>query len=125
SISWSMGEVETYTLEGNNIILMQGFQQPYDLEVGMKENRINRNILVYPNPAEDELTIVFRFESPDDYLIEFRDIAGRLIKQQSQRQIRTGESTILNISSFKRGVYFLKILDADRKPVYITSILKI
>lgn len=125
SISWSMGELATVSLEGNNILLTQGFQQPYDIGVGIKNNRVSWNILVYPNPADDELSIVFGNRTPDDFIIEVRDLTGRLFKQQLYKQVNKGEIIILNLNTLMKGVYFLKIFSTDKKRVQVTSILKL
>lgn len=125
SISWAIGELAVNTLQGGNLILTQGFQQPFDIGVGIKMNEMNWNILVYPNPVGDELRILFDVPSPGDYLIEIQDVTGRVISQEIHKQVRPGETVILNTSRLIHGIYFLKVISPDKEQVQVTSLRKI
>ena len=125
SISWTIGELAVTTLQGGNMILTQGFQQPFDIDVGIRKQKINWDISVYPNPVGDELRIRFNIEKTGDYLLEIQDVNGRLISQELRKQINPGDIVSLNTSAFTNGVYFLKILTPDRQQVQVTSIRKL
>ena len=107
------------------MILTQGFQQPFDIDVGIRKQKINWDISVYPNPVGDELRIRFNIEKTGDYLLEIQDVTGRLISQELRKQINPGDIVSLNTSAFTNGVYFLKILTPDRQQVQVTSIRKL
>ena len=125
SISWTLGELAVTTLTGSNIILTQGFQQPFDIGVGFKKDEVNWDISVYPNPVGDELRIRFNIQKPGDFLLEVQDVTGRLIGQELRKQINPGDVVILNTSAYTNGVYFLKILTPDRQQVQVTSLRKL
>lgn len=125
SISWTLGELAVTTLQSDNMILTQGFQQPFNIGVGIRQNEMNWTISVYPNPVEDELMIRFDIPLPGNYLIEIQDVTGRVICQQVHKQVRPGETVILNTSRFLHGIYFLKVISPDKEQVQVTSLRKI
>ena len=125
SISWTLGELAVTTLTGGNMILTQGFQQPFDMGVGISSNEVNWNISVYPNPVGDELRIRFDIDKPGDFLVEIQDVTGRLISQEQHKQINPGDIILLNTSSYTHGVYFLKVFIPDRQQIQVTSIRKL
>jgi len=125
SISWTLGEIAVSTLSSTNMILTQGFQQPYDIDVGIRSNDINWNISVYPNPVDDELRILFNTEKSGDFLLEIQDVTGRLVTQVLHKQIIPGDIVILNTSTYTTGVYFLKVLTPDRQQVQVTGLRKL
>lgn len=125
SVSWTLGELAITTLQGSNMILTQGVQQPFDFGVGIGQNEMNWNISVYPNPVGDELRIRFNMPSPGDYLIEIHDATGRLLNQEAYKQVPQGETVILDTSGFIHGIYFLKVISQDKEQVQVSCIRKI
>jgi hypothetical protein len=125
SISWTLGELAVSTLTGDNLILTQGFQQPFDIDVGMEEHELNWGISVYPNPVGDQLRIRFDTESEGDYFIEIQDVTGRVIAQEHHRQVMPGDIVLLNTSTYTSGIYFLKVLTGDRQQLQVTSLRKL
>lgn len=125
SLSWTLGELAVTTLQGGNTILIQGFQQPFDIGVGIKQNVMNWSISAYPNPVGNELRIRFDIPFPGDYLIEIQDVTGRVIGQVVRKQIQPGETVILDTSRFISGIYFLKITSPDKVQAQVNSLSKI
>jgi len=79
-----------------------------------KINNNESNILVYPNPATNNLTI----ESLQKSIIEISNIQGQKILQQS---IQKGKTDI-DISELAKGVYIFRLCSNDKTDV--TKILK-
>ncbi|MCP4311835.1 MAG: T9SS type A sorting domain-containing protein [Bacteroidetes bacterium] len=125
SISWTLGELAVTTLSGGDMILTQGFQQPFGSTVGISERESSWDISAYPNPMGEELRIRFNIEKHGDYLVEVQDVTGRLITQQLYREVNPGDIILLNTSAYSSGVYFLKVLTPDRQPVQVTSLSKL
>jgi len=80
------------------------------ITLGMKEESMQNNLRIYPNPAHDFINI----EIPSNILgntaptIEIRDITGRLIVQQ---QITPGSKTIsLSLKHMQKGMIHLRLL---------------
>lgn len=125
SLSWTLGELAVTTLTGGNMILTQGFQQPFDIGVGVGPEAVNWKISVYPNPVKDELRIRFGMEKPDDFLVEIHDVTGRILLQQMHRRVLPGEILQLQMSGYREGIYLLKLFTPDRNQVKVVSIRKL
>ena len=125
SISWTLGEVAVTTLSHANMLLTQGFQQPFDIGVGINREEVNWSITVYPNPVDDELRIRFNIEKSADFILEIQDVTGRLMSQVQHKEIDPGDIVVLNTSTFTSGIYFLKLLTPDRQQVQVTIVRKL
>jgi hypothetical protein len=70
--------------------------------VGIQETNSNEsNIMVYPNPATNDITI----EYPQSAVIEITDIQGQLIKTLAA----TDNKTNIDVSSLSGGVYIVEV----------------
>lgn len=79
--------------------------------VGIKENILtNDDVQVFPNPASDDLTIVFSQPDHEWSSIVLMDIAGRTVKTLTSQENITQKNTFqLNLENINQGIYFLKI----------------
>jgi hypothetical protein len=125
SLSWTLGELAVSTLSSANLVLTQGFQQPFDIDVGIRDREVNWGISVYPNPVGDRLSIRFDTRDPGDFLLEVQDVTGRLVSLELQRNVNPGDIIELNTSTFATGIYFLKVLTPDRQQIQVTSLRKL
>jgi subtilisin family serine protease len=66
-------------------------------------------IYVYPNPADEELNILLNSLPEGRTTIEFHDVTGRLVLSEEIK----GNSTSINISSLRQGVYMYRIVNGD------------
>jgi lysozyme len=66
----------------------------------IEQNNFNDVLLIYPNPAQDELTIV----TPQKSTLEILNIEGQIIKTINS----TEKQTIIDLSDLSRGVYIIK-----------------
>ncbi|MBK0404887.1 T9SS type A sorting domain-containing protein, partial [Adhaeribacter sp. BT258] len=74
--------------------------------LGMKENILQSNLVVFPNPS----TGLFNLKVPvttRNYSVEVMDLTGKLVKQQTVTN-NTG-TTQLNLNGTAKGIYILKI----------------
>lgn len=72
--------------------------------------------IVFPNPTNGEIFI--KFDSEQNLLMELFDLNGRLVNTQSLYS-----KTEIDLSKYKKGIYFLKIKDDD-KLIGIRKIVK-
>jgi hypothetical protein len=124
SLSWTLGEVAVATLSNNNLVLTQGFQQSFLEDVRFSMDPILWQIIAYPNPVTEELRIQFDVPNPTNFLIEIQDVTGRLLSQEQHKQVSPGDVIQVEMSSYREGIYFFRILTADRKQVRVISITK-
>ncbi len=80
---------------------------------------------VYPNPVRDELKVAVTLDEPAKVVLEIRDITGKKVMEENLEQL-DGESEIpLNLSSLRRGIYFMKFFSQDKKIYQIIKIQKL
>ena len=66
-------------------------------------------IYVYPNPADEDLNILLNSLPEGRTTIEFHDVTGRLVLSEEIKS----NSTSINISSLRQGVYMYRIVNGD------------
>lgn len=124
SLSWTLGEVAVTTLSGNNLVLTQGFQQPFGSAVGIEPNPVKWQISAYPNPVRNELRLQFDLPEVTDFSLEVQDVSGRVMFQQEFDAVYPGDIIPVEMSDYKEGVYFFRIATMDAKQVRVISISK-
>ena len=125
SLSWTLGELAVSTLYGEHVVLTQGFQQHFDMEVGMAGKETGWTVSAYPNPVGDALRIRFDTPVPGSYILEIMDMTGRLVRQERCPEIKPGDIMELNMTAYRPGIYLLKVYDLKKKQVQVCSLRKI
>jgi len=77
--------------------------------MGIEDYSMIKQLSVYPNPAKDQIHISFNIASGNDATLEMLDITGQSI----YNNILSGNTTYskdIDLSSFAKGVYFLRIV---------------
>ncbi len=94
--------------------------QCYSIVLGVDEssNLINNNISVYPNPAENQLTVYS--EQPASVTVQITNALGQVVQTSN---LKNQKSIMLNIEMLPEGVYFLSIINAD-KSVSVSRFIK-
>ena len=114
SISWTVGEPisETYTTSSNKTTM--GFHQP---ELGVatliKEQGGDKEVLVYPNPVKEALTINFSDLENGNYKVQLLDATGKLLFTNDLEINDPSKKIELNVSPYAEGNYFLKISNSS------------
>lgn len=83
-------------------IISPAFKVNGNLAVG---NSSKSNLMVYPNPFNEEIHIKIPEEIEGNYTIKILDISGRIIYQKNQHE----KSVIFNGSTLTKGLYILSI----------------
>ncbi len=87
--------------------------------VSLKTEKCNKELIqsIYPNPAKDELNLVFNPSYEMDGYIMLRDVSGRTIMQKSI-SLDKGEQTVhIQLDQFERGFYIVQFV-ADNGNIY-------
>ncbi len=71
------------------------------------ENTTGNDLLLYPNPAEGNVTISFRTENGGDYSISVVDLLGRTISKEKDVAVAGNNSHQLNIDGIAKGEYMI------------------
>ena len=122
TVNYTIGQVIYTANIGTNSYAIQGVQQPYEISVVTSiENAKNINLRcsIYPNPSTD--LVILKIENYKIEKLQYQvfDTKGTLIET---KKIDNYEMSI-NLSSYTRANYFLKIID-NNKEVKVFKIIK-
>jgi hypothetical protein len=123
SVSYTIGQMFNSTQTGTNgFLITEGVQQAYEIftltSVPQAEN-ISLEILVYPNPVTEYLTIQLNDYETADLQFKIFNMKGNLLKTVKAK----GNETLINASGFSSGIYFVKITD-NQKLIKTFKIIK-
>ena len=126
SLAWTMGELAVSTLSNTGMILTQGFQQPFLLDIGdaIDDPEFNWSVNAYPNPVSDILNLRFNLDKTMDLQLELYDITGKKLTIKKLPSIMPGGRETLDFSGFREGIYILKITSEKQKVRKIYKIQK-
>ena len=114
SASYSVGQVVYTTNTGTNGSVAQGVQQPYEISVVTQVEEaaeIQLSMLVYPNPTTETVVLNIGTMSTENMHLSMFDVNGKLLHFQEV----INSETIIDMKSYARGVYFLKVSFQNRE----------
>jgi hypothetical protein len=107
SLDFTVGEIMTESISTTGLLLTQGFLQGPDRNTGIEENLIDeKDIVVYPNPAANQLYILYNDQDTRPVSADIKDLQGRLV-------LRTDggiNPLYLNLEKLTPGFYTVSIL---------------
>lgn len=82
-------------------------------------------IAIYPNPVTgNQITLQFRSVPAGNYTVELRDALGRSVLQKKiALNAETQTQTLSLTQSNSRGVYMVKVIDADNQSVFTQKVV--
>lgn len=109
SVSYSIGQSAYTSNSGSSGTLSQGVQQPYEISttVGIKVKDINLNLVAFPNPTKNSLTLNTSDYNSENLSYQLFDLAGKLL---DSKQLMNS-STEISLQEFPISTYFINILD--------------
>lgn len=119
SLSSTVGEVATSTLQNADIILTQGFQQPLpeDSNVSIINIFQEVNVLAYPNPTSQSVFLEFNSDKELELQIDLYDMGGKKLSPGSNNQFTVLGKSIkkVDLSSFSSGLYIIRLSSQKQK----------
>lgn len=87
----------------------QGWEGQYIAgAVGLDDNgAVNRNILVFPNPATNLINILIPNSDVQNYKSGIYDISGQEI--YTRNEVSTSNMQTIDVSGFAKGIYYLRV----------------
>jgi Secretion system C-terminal sorting domain len=79
-------------------------KESYSLVVSINMGNVLSAITIYPNPATDNVTIIFA--TVERYEVTLLNSNGQMMKSPI---LNTGSSLVLNVSNMTAGIYFIRI----------------
>jgi hypothetical protein len=121
TVSYSIGQLVYTTNSNTDGSIAQGVQQAYEIfTIGIAESSWNIQLDVFPNPTNDNLTLLidnFKIEMLSYHLL---DQQGKII---SKAPLIVSETQI-NLSHLMSATYFVDIIDNNNKKVQSFKIIK-
>lgn len=88
------------------------------LATSLENQNLDAAFTVFPNPANDKLTVETSNISKENMVYQIQDVNGRIVKQVSSEENRVSIPT----GKLNSGIYFLKIV--SRRGVVVKKIVK-
>ena len=66
----------------------------------------------YPNPAHDQLNVLFTSSNDDDYSLRIMDMTGRLVVDQVKKA-QEGDNVIKLNLNLAKGLYMISLSSGD------------
>jgi len=84
----------------------------YSKTISIQLNAVNSDVLVYPNPTSQKLTIQLQQPLTATDALQVTDLAGRVVMRQ---QITRGQKAFeLNVTGLAPGRYFIRLADGNQ-----------
>jgi len=95
--------------QSNNTVRGNGWKGSYSITVGKDEERSFEKLNVYPNPADNKLTVSFEIALPQDITIELHAMKGDLIFSDLTSNFSGLFEKTFDVSNLAKGIYLLRI----------------
>ena len=121
SLSWTIGENLIESFGGDNLLLLQGFQETEDYLIAIEEiNSENSMVMVYPTRTTGKVNVVFSETISVDYNAELVDMSGKVCNTYDFDSDRNE----IDLGEFAQGMYMLIIMDKANNPVKRLEIVR-
>jgi hypothetical protein len=119
--AYSVGQVFYTSVTGTGGSVAQGIQQAYEIAtvLGLEEQQISLNMLAYPNPTTDYLTLTVGNTELSGLSFQLYDNRGKVV---ASKKITSSSETI-QMGSLPSALYFLKV-ENNNKEVKTFKIIK-
>ena len=109
SSSYTVGQVVYTTSTGTNGSVAQGVQQPYEISttVGIEVAEINLELIAYPNPTNNALTLNIGNYNNEKLTYQLYDMQGKLL---ASKQV-VNDKTTIDMQDLPENTYLLNVLD--------------
>lgn len=106
------GVTEIYDI--SNIRYMSFIDYVTGFGISEQKLRPDNDILLYPNPVEDNVQITYESIKPGSMQIKIIDVQGRLIKQLEQNCESGINHVIIDVSGLPQGLYIFRMQSGNK-----------
>ena len=79
-------------------------------DINVFDDVLNGNIHLYPNPVRDIMNISLKADNSQQVTIEVIDIYGKELLRTTQQVVSGRNNLSMDLSRFKNGIYFIRIV---------------
>jgi hypothetical protein len=84
----------------------------FENEINLKENAVSKNLSIYPNPANESVSIkIVNFNENLNYFIQLREIGGKLLSEKTMKL----ETTEISLTKIAKGSYLIVLFANDKQ----------
>ena len=65
--------------------------------------------LVFPNPSQGRMTLLYNSPQDADYMLKVTDLTGRVLQRESLAALRGSNRHEINLGHVAKGVYMLSL----------------
>lgn len=120
----SNGSYTVTLVVGNSYGCFDSISQSSMVNVGIEELTNDWETVVYPNPASDEVNVVFYSQFSREVTVSVSDVSGKRLLNQ-EKQVNSGTNKItLDLKQLPKGVYVIELQSDNRKqsiPLVVTG----
>lgn len=99
---------------GRGLISLDEYQKPVGISDPGKTGH-ERGFMIYPNPADDKVTVAFETASSDKVSVTVFDLSGKLMKNIDLGVVPDGRhDAVINCSQLTSGTYIMKLSIGNR-----------
>jgi len=112
--SFTAGQPDYIYLASNNGSVMQGIQQPFDVQTVTRAEFVKDVTLVceaYPNPVNDLLVLKIQRDKLDNLSYSLMDVNGRVLEEN----IIDKTENAISLKEYSQGTYFLTVIDNNKE----------
>jgi len=121
SLSYSIGQAVYTSNSGSSGNLVQGIQQAYEIFlVGISETDLSISLKAFPNPIQDNLTLLLSDYTNEQFFYQLIDTQGKLL---IKGKIVTPQTQI-NTAGLLSATYFINVVNKNNKNIQSFKIIK-
>lgn len=114
SVDYTVGEAVTNTGVAGTFTLSQGFQQAGDNSSSVREQLINASYRLFPNPANDRITLSVSADVSFSLTVSLVNATGQRIFSDEQPQtVQRQYTRSIPLTDLPSGIYFLNLGNAE------------
>jgi hypothetical protein len=95
------------------------------LFTGIEENSSYHQIIIFPNPFQDQLKIFFPEKPGAGRIVRVTDILGRVVLTQEISIVDLKEIIIIPTTGLENGVYLISVIDTEGKVLIFKKLIKL
>jgi len=102
------------TIQKDGFAIDRFYLDPYYVVTGLEEtNSISNNLVLYPNPAKNNVTVSFNNMNSGIYEMTIEDVKGQKVVNDLISVSNGNTSKVIDVSQFESGVYFVKVVNGS------------
>lgn len=121
TVAYSVGQIVYTTNTGTNGSVLQGVQHAYEIfTVGVKQTELQLSLMMFPNPALDNLSLQISNYNNEKLMYQLFDIQGKLLNFE---QVNT-QRTLIDTSDLPSATYFINVVNQENKNIQSFKVIK-